>query len=232
MPSYPLEISNDGKRSALWQMQRDQELIDGLISQEAPLLRLYEWERPTISYGHFIDPEKYLRKESIPFELVKRPTGGGMLFHVEDFVFSVVLPSSHPRYVKNVLESYEFINEIVLQSVLQVCGGLLSLEENEMTGSLPEFCMASPTKYDLLLNGYKIGGSAQRRTQHGFLHQGSIFLTLPPWQLLEESLHDGVAIVSQMKKASKGLCKQEEVEEVRKKLEVALITAFREALNI
>jgi len=35
-------------------------------------------------------------------------------------------------------------------------------------------CFTHPTRYDILLNGHKIAGSAQRRTQDGLLHQGSL----------------------------------------------------------
>jgi lipoate-protein ligase A len=36
--------------------------------------------------------------------------------------------------------------------------------------------MAKPTKYDVMVGGKKVGGAAQRKTRHGFLHQGSISL--------------------------------------------------------
>jgi lipoate-protein ligase A len=39
-----------------------------------------------------------------------------------------------------------------------------------------EACFSNPVIDDLLLNGRKIAGAAQRRTRGGFLHQGSIQL--------------------------------------------------------
>ena len=35
-------------------------------------------------------------------------------------------------------------------------------------------CFTNPTRYDVLHNGAKVAGSAQRRTQDGILHQGSL----------------------------------------------------------
>jgi lipoate-protein ligase A len=44
--------------------------------------------------------------------------------------------------------------------------------------------MARPTKYDVMLQGRKIAGAAQRKTKAGFLHQGTIALLCPDPELL------------------------------------------------
>lgn len=227
MSSDSFEIITDGRASAILQMERDQALIDSLQKRKRPCLRFYEWERPTITYGYFIDPVKHLRGDSASFDIAKRPTGGGILFHVEDFAFSVAVPAHHPRYSENVLENYRFINDIVLQAVRRVCGGCFSLEDKkEGKGVHQEFCMASPTKYDLLLGGAKIGGSAQRKTKYGFVHQASIFLTLPSWDELEGILHRGKEVVASMKATSLGLCAKEELPRVREELMQAIVDGF------
>ena len=41
---------------------------------------------------------------------------------------------------------------------------------------ISEACFANPVRNDLLLDGRKVAGAAQRRTRGGFLHQGSIQL--------------------------------------------------------
>jgi len=48
--------------------------------------------------------------------------------------------------------------------------------------------MAKPTIYDVMLNGKKIGGSAQRRTKFGLLHQASIHLQKLDPDVLEKFL--------------------------------------------
>lgn len=230
MSSNTIEIVHGAKAAASLQMQRDIDLLDGLERQSVPFVRFYDWASPTITYGHFIDPTQYL-KPHVDFDLAKRPTGGGLLFHVHDFPFSVAIPAHHPKYSGNTLDSYHMINEVVLGAVLEVCGGSISLDVQGKESSYSEFCMASATKYDLLLNGIKIGGAAQRRTKHGFLHQGTIFLTLPPWDKLEEALIDGKEVVKVMKSTSCGLCREEEVEEVRGKLKNAMEKAFTTFFN-
>ena len=50
------------------------------------------------------------------------------------------------------------------------------------------FCMAKPTIYDVVYQGRKIAGAAQRRRKNGYLHQGTISLAFPQMGLLNEVL--------------------------------------------
>lgn len=56
--------------------------------------------------------------------------------------------------------------------------------------------MAKPTQYDLIINEKKMGGAAQRKTKLGLLHQGSISLSIPSNDLLNEVLIDNKIIES------------------------------------
>ncbi len=58
--------------------------------------------------------------------------------------------------------------------------------------------MAHPTKFDIMLDGRKVGGAAQRRTKHGLLHQGSICLTNVPEDCLAEVLVSGSQVAQSM----------------------------------
>lgn len=210
------EIIDDGLNSAFFHMEKDRELISGLENLKRPLLRFYEWEKKAITYGHFIDPHKYLKLEcakKLGFDIARRPTGGGILFHIQDFTFTVAIPCHHPNCSKNVLENYHFVNSTVLQAIHEI-GSFCNLAEKKETLPLREFCMATPTQYDLLLHGYKIGGAAQRMTRFGFVHQASIFLTNAPWDILEELLYDGKNTIETMKKVSSHIhASQDELKE-------------------
>ena len=61
------------------------------------------------------------------------------------------------------------------------------------------FCMAKPTKYDLIWQGRKIAGAAQRKTRSGFLHQGTISLLMPPEDYLQRILLPGTEVANAMK---------------------------------
>ena len=62
---------------------------------ERPLLRVYRWERPAVSFGYFErwEPvrEKYPEREA-----VRRWTGGGVVLHGEDFTYSMLIPRASP----------------------------------------------------------------------------------------------------------------------------------------
>ena len=198
-----MDVVYDGKKSAALHMQRDQELIDHLQMLKKPLLRLYEWASPAVTYGYFINPDAHFISGISEFDCARRPTGGGILFHVHDLTFSVAVPKTDPRYSDNVLANYASINCAVLKAVQEVCDALpIALQQEKATSSFHEFCMATPTQYDLLFNGRKIGGAAQRKTKYGFLHQASIFLKEPPWDKLEKCLCNGKVLVKEMQKTS------------------------------
>jgi len=197
MDSQKWMVIDTGKSSAEKNMALDAELLDQMASdQKRPILHLYDWDAPSATYGHFIDPSRFIQADvasNLGLQLARRPTGGGMIFHLTDLAFSIVLPASHPGYSANVLDNYAFVNHLVIEAIKRFTNShtlphLLSNEPSVQGSICKHFCMAKPTKYDIMLEGRKVGGGAQRRTKHGFLHQGSISLTLPSIDFLNKVL--------------------------------------------
>ncbi len=168
------EIIDTGRATAEENMLWDRQLLKKYTASSAPLLRFYEWSFESASYGYFLKPPNFSS-----LNLVRRPTGGGVIFHHNDFTFSAFIPASHPKFTMNTMENYKFINELVLSAINSVVStgeyARLYVENCEM-GCIPEFCMAHPVHHDIMLNGLKIGGGAQRRTREGYLHQGTLNL--------------------------------------------------------
>lgn len=192
-------VIDTGKASAQRNMALDEELLSQLDSPSStPILHLYDWEGPCATYGHFINPCDLISKEKacdVGLSLARRPTGGGMIFHVTDWAFSILVPAGHPAYCLNVLENYAFVNRLVIDVVGRFCGrqaalSLLPEEPLINSGASKHFCMAKPTRYDVMLDGRKVGGGAQRRKRQGFLHQGTISLVLPSDEFLDALLCD------------------------------------------
>src|ERR1700722_4751196 len=104
------------KASAEANMAMDAMLLRRMACVHQPVLHLYEWEAPSITYGYFIDPEKHLVMEStglLGLQLARRPTGGGIICHTTDFTFLILVPANHPAYSSNTLENYAYINGLV-----------------------------------------------------------------------------------------------------------------------
>lgn len=186
------KIIDSGRCKAEHNMLKDAQLLETL-SQGDAVLHLYDWEQDAATFGHFIDPQRYFHMEKVrekKLDLARRPTGGGIVFHIADFAFSILIPSTHAHFSLNPLDNYRYINEkvgLVLKAFLGINAELLSEEDKE---NRELFCMAKPTKYDLLLDGKKIGGAAQRKTRLGYLHQGSLLLGHLSSSYLEEILKE------------------------------------------
>ncbi|MBS0629700.1 MAG: hypothetical protein JSS30_05685 [Verrucomicrobia bacterium] len=184
-------ILDTGVGSAEENMRLDAELLETLDSHALPILHFYEWDGDCATYGHFVNPADFLHLEEAKkrgLNLAKRPTGGGIVFHIWDLAFSVLIPSGHPYFSENTLDNYAFVNTRVLAAVKNRIGKNATLiPENAPASdvSCTRFCMAQPTKYDVVLNGRKIAGAAQRKTKKGFLHQGTIALQMPSEEYLK-----------------------------------------------
>ena len=86
--------------------------------------------------------------------------------------------------------------------------------------------MAKPTRYDVVFDGKKIGGAAQRRTKRGFLHQGTIALAILPDEYLERILLPGTQVLEAMKANSYSVLgkewTREDLRNARKKIKKLL----------
>lgn len=202
-----------GVGSAQENMDIDKKLLDDIGRDPQPTIHLYEWDGLCATYGYFANPSELLNMDGVKehkLQLGRRPTGGGVIFHVCDLAFSVIVPSCHPRFSLNTLDNYAFINEAVIRAIRRFTGGGVTpnLYNNESMGSRQvgeHFCMAKPTQYDVMVDGLKVGGAAQRRTKEGFLHQGSISLAMPPLNLLKGVLRSESNIFDAMQDVSYAL---------------------------
>lgn len=218
-------------------MQMDQDLLDHLSPDANPILHIYDWIGDSATYGYFIDPYSHLNFDAVKkqgLHLAKRPTGGGIIFHSCDFAFSVLMPSNHPKFSLNTLENYVFVNAYVLETVRRFLGNiptLLTEESHPLDQHCKHFCMAKPTKYDVIIDGCKVGGGAQRRTKRGFLHQGSIALTMPSY--LPEILKPQTSVFEAMQSKSFLLLGTQatpsELKDARKAIRSLLISTFIES---
>lgn len=225
-----------GKRSAAANMELDAALLADLVEERDAILHLYDWEGDAATYGHFIDPEHFLNMAGVQknkLDLAKRPTGGGIVFHNCDLAFSVLVPATSPWFSTNPLDNYAFVNNRVIWAIGQMFTApaeLLPIEPAPLDEQCRSFCMAKPTKYDVMIEGKKIGGAAQRKTRHGFLHQGSISIGFLPENYLQEILVGGSQVLEGMRQNSfallQGAWTKQELEEARVHLSSLLKKVF------
>lgn len=205
-------------------MEMDAKLLEGLGDQEKPILHLYEWGRESLTFGYFMKPEELLNLEEAEkrgIDWARRPTGGGMVFHLWDLAFSVLIPAKSPLFSTNTLDNYNLVNRVVKDVVKEFIGGEISLTPDDASFEDPtctHFCMARPTKYDVMLQGKKIAGAAQRKTKDGFLHQGTLALVRPDEELLTALLPSAAVREAMMRTTFPLLQDQHDLKEGRRQL--------------
>ncbi len=153
--------------------------IDEALLEAAtvPLIRFYRWNSPALSFGYF---GKFadVANHAVERDLVRRWTGGGVVFHGDDLTYAIVIPQNDPVFSESSRSIYGAIHA-ALRNALVADGepAELALGMVDAAAAIIDSgysCFANPVRADVMLNGRKIAGAAQRRTRRGLLQQGSI----------------------------------------------------------
>jgi lipoate-protein ligase A len=159
---------DDAPRTAAMNMAIDESLLE---NAKAPMLRLYRWDHPALSFGYFgkfADVASHANER----DPVRRWTGGGIVLHGEDLTYSIVIPAGDPAFSHSTISIYEKVHEAIREALL--ASGQRAELAKEQSAKISESCFANPVRADVLLNGEKVAGAAQRRTRAGLLQQGSV----------------------------------------------------------
>jgi len=167
------------KFSGKYNMEYDLYLFNNFEQGSVPsTFRVYGWEGPCISLGYTQDPDKELNTANCKkygIEIVKRPTGGGIVFHNEfEVTYSFICDKDDERLPKGLVESYVSISNIVIEALKKV--GVSADISDTRHSEQARLCFSFPASYEITLEGHKIVGSAQKRGKKALLQQGSIFV--------------------------------------------------------
>ncbi|TAG27785.1 MAG: lipoate--protein ligase family protein [Verrucomicrobia bacterium] len=166
---------------------------------EFPRFRAYGWHRPCWSFGYsqkIAWVREQLPPEAEGADLVRRPTGGGLVDHRNDWTYALVIPREHPLESVRAIECYRAAH-LALSDALNFCGQAAALNEHcdapcppddtvptargaaarRAPPKAPTVCFTRPELYDVIdpQTGKKIAGAAQKRTKEGLLLQGSLW---------------------------------------------------------
>jgi lipoyl(octanoyl) transferase len=167
--------------SAAMNMAIDEALLE---SARAPILRSYRWKSPALSFGYFgrfADVASYQGER----DLVRRWTGGGIVLHGDDLTYSMVIPISDAAFQESSTSIYEKTHQALANTLggigkRAIVAGGVDPGLNPMIATRSGIsdagytCFANPVRADVMINGRKVAGAAQRRTRCGLLQQGSI----------------------------------------------------------
>jgi lipoate-protein ligase A len=137
-------------------------------------LRLYEWSRPTVSFGRN-EPARGRYSGAPEVDFVRRPTGGRAVVHARELTYAVVAPLDAWRGVR---AAYAAIHE-ALAGALAGLGVDASLAPDAAGRALrPDAgpCFQRPAPGEVVAAGRKLIGSAQARLERALLQHGSILV--------------------------------------------------------
>jgi len=169
-----LRLIQDGLHDGHWNMRVDEMIFLSHIQNQNPFptLRFYRFREPvqTVGYGLWRSRHRLpLANDS----LIRRLTGGGLVQHGADLTYSVVSPIRLQPWLRRPRESYHLIH-LALRNALVTFGIAAELWRGKCPTGDGRICFDSPVHDDVILNGKKIAGAAQKRSRGYLLHQGSI----------------------------------------------------------
>lgn len=180
-------LLNSGHTDGFANMAIDEAILQGILAGKSPqTLRLYGWDPPALSIGYFQSAKKEVNLEhcrKLGVDVVRRPTGGRAVLHEHELTYSVIFYENSPRFPSSLMGAYKLIGEALRSglaklgidgSLLPEAGSVRSKQSSIRSGA----CFSSPSSYELLADGKKIVGSAQKRIKGGVLQHGSILLKL------------------------------------------------------
>lgn len=159
-------------------MAIDEAIFSACGSGEGPsTIRFYGWIQPTLTIGHFqgVGPD-VRRCLALGIPVVRRITGGKAVLHDKELTYSVICRHDEPLFGKGILWAYRVISsffisalrEIEVKAELRVEGHGLKVDRNGFS------CFHTYSRFEVMVDGRKLMGSAQKRTREAFLQHGSI----------------------------------------------------------
>ena len=176
------------ENDAATNMAIDEAIFSSQKSDSRPTLRFYDWSSTAFSFGYFqqifeeINPSEC---DDLGIDLVRRITGGGTVIHGWDVTFSAIFPKTEldVGLPSGISAGYQVISDSITRGLREI-GIEVNQYGQSLDSSLPNICITNPAKYDVMINGRKIAGIAQRRNSVGLLFQAYVALDIPSHDIL------------------------------------------------
>jgi len=183
---------NSGRCEAAQNMALDEALLEAMPRLQVPALRFYGWTQPAATFGYFqhyteVAATTHLRP------LIRRTTGGGIVPHDVDWTYAAIFPVGHEWHALKAEESYRRIHDWLRLAFAEL--GVTAELAPCCLKTLPGQCFIGYEKFDLLWQGKKIAGAAQRRNKLGLLIQGSV--QPPPLKLVRAEFEQAMLSVAE-----------------------------------
>ncbi len=174
-------LINSGFQTGAMNMALDEALLHSVARGDSlPVLRFYRWQPATVTLGYaqsvVTDVDLDVCRQA-GLDVVRRSTGGRAVLHDHEVTYSVIAPLNADLFGNSVLDCYRVISEVLQKTLLQL-GLPAQLVPGKPRGdsqnAMKAVCFTTPSQYELVVDGRKVAGSAQKRHGQSFLQHGSI----------------------------------------------------------
>ena len=121
-------------------------------NSDKPSFRHYQWTEPETSFGYGQNWKWVEQVTSVSVnELIRRPTGGGIVRHGQDWTYCMILPRGHDSFRIPPLDLYKKVHQCIgkalaeegLETELQPCPA-------QKGKVIPGDCFQEPVGWDLM----------------------------------------------------------------------------------
>ncbi len=237
-----LRIIIDSPKSAAFNMSADLYLYSKSKQSDTDVnLRIYRWKQPTLTLGYMqkrdsICDNKTLQKDNVT--IIRRATGGRTVLHWDDITYSFIFSTKIDFLGSSINTTYDIISKALSRSLNELeikCEKHSSRQSViDARSDIKNPCFLSPNRNEIMIDGKKLIGSAQKRGANSVLQHGSIPLNKSFRKVVDylsiSSAHKSIILEELNKKA----ISLEEIIDVPQisVLEDALVKGFKDSLDL
>ena len=176
-------------------MAIDQSLLETTANSGQTVLRFYRWAPATLSIGYFQaldDRQQHDASKRCP--IVRRASGGGAIVHDDELTYSICMTTSGAIAKVNTIlyDTVHFairtaLAEQGIEVELYTAPDGAAVKASKADSFL---CFQRRAVGDIICNGVKVGGSAQRRLKNSLIQHGSLLLSQSAFAPQLPGLHE------------------------------------------
>ncbi len=165
---------NDGATN----MAIDEAILRGVADGSSPpTLRFFGWRLACLSLGQAQSASDvdFATCQALRIDVVRRPTGGRAILHVDELTYSVTVREDEPRVRGGIVESYRRLSEGLLAGLLRMGVPVRQVERpDDRDRDQGPVCFDAASNYEIVFDGHKLVGSAQMRKNGVLLQHGTL----------------------------------------------------------
>lgn len=214
--SRPIRRLPGSVEAAPRQLAASLALLGGVESGGPPAMRWYTVDPPALILGSSQRPDEVneAARQALGAHVYRRSSGGGAVFTTQQLGLDVALPAADPLLPTDITESYRWLGEVWIAALagLGVQGQIVTVTEarasiQTLSPTLKRICYAGLSPYEVVVDGRKLVGLAQRRRRGGALYQSGVYLHWSPdaTAALMSTNDDAATIAAQLGRRVVGL---------------------------